>query len=57
MSVAEEKSRITKLAALRARIASGGTLNPETLARSYGLPASTVAHEIAAHGGPYGKKG
>lgn len=57
MSLTQTKQQAAKLAALRARIATGGILNPETLARSYGLPVSTVSFEIEAHGGPYGKKG
>jgi hypothetical protein len=57
MAVSVEKQRDAKVAALRARISSGGTLNPETLAQSYGLPLEFVRNEVAACGGPYGKKG
>lgn len=57
MSLAEEKARNAKVAALRARISVGGTLNPESLSQSYGLPLEFVRNEVSAHGGPYGKKG
>lgn len=52
-----EKLQAAKLAALRARIGQGGTLNSGTLSESYGLPVATVLAEIQAHGGPYGKRG
>lgn len=57
MSLTQTKQQAAKLAALRARIAVGGTLNPESLSQSYGLPVEFVRNEISAHGGPYGRKG
>lgn len=54
---ASEKQQAAKIAALRARLSAGGSLNPETLSQSYGLPLATVAAEIEAHGGPYGQRG
>lgn len=56
MSAATMKQLEAKITALRARLSLGGTLNPETLSQSYGLPMATVTAEIEAHGGPYGKK-
>lgn len=57
MAATQAKQQDAKVAALRARISSGGNLNPETLAQSYGLPLEFVRNEVAAHGGPYAKKG
>lgn len=57
MTPSQAKQQDARVAALRARISSGGNLNPETLSQSYGLPLEFVRNEVAAHGGPYGKRG
>ena len=57
MTPTEQKARDAKVAALRARISNGGTINPESLSQSYGLPLEFVRNEVSAHGGPYGRKG